>query len=87
MMLKDKVEFSILMHVLEEGEIERGGETYPAVMRYDVSEITACQTGVSYNTGVEELRAEPIAKDNPRLKDLERRFTALRIRQIEARRV
>ena len=84
-MLKDKVEFSILMHVLEEGEIERGGETYPSVTRYDVSEITACQTGVSYNTGVEELRAEPIAKVNPRPNEFERRFYALSLRALANR--
>ena len=84
-MLKDKVEFSILMHVLEAESRQNDGEWHEVVTRYDVSEWSACQRGVSYNTGVEEMRAEPIAKVNHRPIELERRFDAMRLRALEHR--
>ena len=87
-MMQDTVEFSILLRVLEE-EMEHTpeGDWRVTVTRYDVSEWSPCQRGVSYNTGVDELRATPTDGQiaDPRRDEMQRRVRSLRIRQIEAR--
>ena len=80
-------EFSIMMIVLDEDWQHRDdGDYYPVVTKYDVGEWSACLEGVSYNTGVEEMRAagSDEAKSNPRRNDTEQRLAALRIRQLTA---
>ena len=86
-MLKDSVQFSIMLAVLEEDWEEREGDYYPTFTKYDVSEWSACREGISFNTGVDEMRAGPTqqTKRHPRLKETEARLAALRIRQLEAR--
>ena len=85
-MLETAVEFSILMHVLAEESRKVGDEWFTTITEYDVSEWSPCMNGVSYNTGVEEMRAAGLdeAKSNPRRNDTEQRLAALRIRQLTA---
>ena len=81
------LEFSILLRAIDEDWLERDGEYYPTITRYDVNEWSPCLNGVSFNTGVDEMRAGPTqqTRRHPRLKETEARLAALRIRQLEAR--
>ena len=87
-MLKDTIQFSILLHVLDEDWQERAGDYYPVVTRYDVSEWSACMQGISYNTGVDEMRAagdRPRDEQLPRQRRMARRLDELRLRALENR--
>ena len=85
-MLRETVEFSILLHILEEEWQERDGDYFPVVTQYDVSEWSPCIRGVSFNTGVDELRANNEQHQDvqlPRQRMLQRRYTELRLRALE----
>ena len=87
-MLRETVEFSILLHVLEEEWQERDGDYFPVVTQYDVSEWSPCIRGVSFNTGVDDMRAAnntPQNKSLPRQRRAARRFSELRLRTLEKR--
>lgn len=93
-MLRETVEFSILLHVLEEEWQERNGDYFPVVTKYDVSEWSPCLRGLSHNTGVEEMRTTahpPSEKNQPgargvrRVRSIARRLDALRLRAVERR--
>ena len=85
-MLKDRLEFSIMLHILEEDWQERAGDYYPVVTKYDVSEWSPCLQGVSYNTGIDELRTAAEQQQQaqlPRQRMLQRRYTELKLRALE----
>lgn len=85
-MLRDTVEFSILLHVLEEQWQERDGDYYPVITQYDVSEWSPCIRGISFNTGVDEMRAAAGGNApalHPRHRKNARRLAELRLRAIE----
>ena len=74
--------------MLEEEWQERDGDYFPVVTQYDVSEWSPCIRGVSFNTGVDDMRAANNNQQNkslPRHRRAARRFSELRLRTLEKR--